>query len=50
MEWGIRRWNELGNARGRNTSLVRVWEQRGRENGVHEVEWRCSERIERWSV
>ena len=27
MEWIIGRWNELGNATGRNTSLVRVWEQ-----------------------
>ena len=27
MEWSVGRWNKLGNARGRNTSLVRVWEQ-----------------------
>jgi len=26
MEWSVERWNELGNARGRNTGLVRVWE------------------------
>ena len=29
---------------GRNAGLVRVWDQHGRGNGVHEVEWRCSER------
>ena len=27
MKWSAGRWNELGNARGRNTGLVRVWEQ-----------------------
>jgi len=26
MEWSVERWNELGNARGRNIGLVRVWE------------------------